>query len=179
MTDTTTYLAGADLSKAIVSFHKATKTLEKQAQTLLVAVTVQLIDHRNTEPVNQFFRGLGKGLRTAAIAGWLEKFAPVLRNDNAETKATQPFVLNREFLAAINESPEARAGHIEAAAKCLWTAFKPESDPLEVFDVKQALQSALKGIMSKAGKASTVEHKELIASIQSLIGEEEEEIQGV
>ncbi len=175
---TAKYRSGAELTTAITAFHKRTATLEKDCQTLLVEVSVQAIDHGNTEPVNQLFAGMGKGLRSSAIASWLSMYCPVLPNDDKESAKTKPFVLDKTQRAAINESETIKADHIKAATLDSWTTHKPEAVVLESFDVAAALRSALKAMTAKAGKATTVQHSELLAAVSTLLGDDIEEPAG-
>lgn len=180
---TKTYRSGAELTAAITAFHKSTATIEKQAQTILVEVTVQAIDHGNTEPVNQFFAGLGKGLRSSAVASWLATYAPIVPNADKETAKSKPFVLDKVARAAMNESETIKADHIKAASLDSWTTHKPEVAVLDSFDVAAALRAAIKAISSKASKATIATNSELLAAVSSLLGdkvdESAEEVQGL
>jgi hypothetical protein len=159
----------AALSTLIAAIGKASAKLDKDIQAALVGVTFQAIKHGNTKPVNELFTILGKGVRRTAVAGWLSTYAPLTLTEG-DAKTESPFTLDKDRRAELLEQID---GHLTTALGDNWVDFKPEADPLAVFDVRKQIEGLLKKVAAANKKGTTVEGGELVEALTALIGGED------
>lgn len=105
-------------------------------------------------PINRLYLAMPKGTKSAGMAEWLITFAGVQANEG-EDKKTKPFLHDKE-----RESDEA------GGQKEPWYNFQPEKKPDQVFDILAAVRQ----VITKAQKASSVEHGDLLSQLQALAG---------
>lgn len=159
----------AALSALIATIGKASAKLDKDIQSALVGVTFQAIKHGNTKPVNELFTILGNGVRRSAVAGWLSTHAP-LTLTQGEAKAESPFTLDKDRRAELLEGIDT---NLEIALADDWVDFKPEPDPLAVFDVRKQIGGLLKKVAAAHKKGATVTGGELCEKLAALIDGED------
>lgn len=157
----------AALNRAIDGIVKSTEKLETAIQAALVGVVYQAALHGNTEPANSLFSRIGKGVRRAAIQGWLDTNGPFL------IEKEKGFVFSRDKLEALigerKPDEEMVAGYCGALFSDLWTEHKPEKLAEESFDFRAAL-SKLLDKAAKARKSGTViEGEDLLATVNAAL----------
>ena len=133
----------AEINKAIASIATKGKALDALIQETGVDVVVHFAQHKDTGLVNRLYLALPSGSRKTAMASWLLAYVAVSANTDKDTKATSPFKYD-----------STKATKPEAAAEDMWFNHKPDKPVDMVFDLQQAVRS----ILSKASKASSVAH---------------------
>lgn len=135
----------------------AGKALDKRIQKAAVDVLEHFAEHKDTGLVNRLYLALSKGARKTAMASWLMAYAAVVANTDPKTKAEQPFVYSKD-----------KATDPLAAAVDMWYDHKPDAAPDEVFD----LQKAVKALLAKAAKATTLKNgsSDTLNQLAELVG---------
>lgn len=157
----------AALNRAIDNIVKATGKLEADIQSALVGVVYQAAMHGNTEPANDLFSRIGKGVRKAAIQGWLDTNGPFLIDKE------KGFLFSRDKLETLTgerkPTEEIVTAYCESLFSDLWTEHKPEKLAEESFDFRAALGK----LLDKAAKArkggAVIEGEELLATVNAVL----------
>lgn len=131
-----------EINAAIALITKSGMKFDNLVQETAVAVVAHFAEHKDTGVVNRLYRAMPKGSRSTALASWMLKFMAIAVN-TGDTKADQPFVFAK-----------GRETDVAGAATEMWYNHKPEKPLEEVFDI----QKAVRGLLAKAGKATTLAH---------------------
>lgn len=145
------------IDKEIAAIGVAGKKLDDRIQACAVDVLEHFAEFKDTGLVNRLYIALSKGARKSAMASWLMAYAAVVANDHPGTKLTQPFVYSKTKTT----------DPVKAAADP-WYDHKPDAAPDEIFD----LQKAVKMVLAKAGKASTLKggDQATLVALAGLVG---------
>ena len=152
-----TMLDKAGIEKAIVSIQKAGKKLDNDIHVAAVSCLDHLDKHGDVRLFNRLYLAMPQGARKSALTAWALAFGKLAAN-TAENKKEQPFVYAKE-----------KDSNIPEAIAKPWYMFSPDKQPDEVFDVVKALAS----IISRAGKANSVNNPELLAKLTALTSTED------
>lgn len=157
----------AALNRAIDGIVKSTEKLETAIQAALVGVVYQAALHGNTEPANSLFSRIGKGVRRAAIQGWLDSNGPF------SIKKGKGFVFSRDKLEALigerKPDEEMVAGYCGALFSDLWTEHKPEKLAKESFDFRAALSRLLDRASKARNSGTVIDGEDLLATVNAAI----------
>lgn len=158
----------AMLNKRIDSAIKATAKLTEDIQTILVSAAFHAVMHGNIDPINRFFNGVGKGVRRAALQGWLDTNAPVMIDKESG------FVFSRDKLETLvghrTPTEEQTMAYVQGVATELWTDYKPEQMAVKSLDVVALVQALLKKAAQAQKAGATIEHGELIEKLSAMVG---------
>jgi len=140
---------------AIAAIAESGKALDSKIQETALLVLSHVDQHGDVTLVNELYRAMPKGSRSASLVDWLLAFGKV-RANTGKDKEQAPFRFDGTKTTQIDE-----------ASLMPWHMMgKPERKPDEVFDVVKALES----ILRKAGKANAVTDPALVDRVRSLIG---------
>lgn len=162
----------AQLTKAIGKASKDSMALETSLQLVLASCAFFALKDGNVQPMNSLFTTISKGVRRAALQGWLVKFAPVLANTGKDAKEV-PFVFSREKVKTLTDTDKPTAEQAEATAlkgfATMWTEFKPEELVPEFFDVRKMLDHLVKQATALQKKGSKAKGADLLTKVQALV----------
>lgn len=143
----------AQMNKGIDNIAKRAAKLDTDVQHVGVSAIAHVIKCGDIGPINRLYKALGKGARHSALAAWLMAFAPVKPNDGPDRKE-QPWSFAK-----------GKEGNLERAIAEPWFEFKPEPEPLEMFNLTAALSAMLK----RAATAAKVDNPELLKALKAAV----------
>lgn len=158
---------------ALISVKKTAHKMETEVQLLLVSAAHQAIAHGNVNWLNAIPHALGKGIRMAAIGGWILAHAPVVPESDKEKSKEQPFRFMRdrieELLGTAKPTAEQVDMFIASANAVHWTAYKPDSVVPETFDLTAAIAQLVKRAKALAGNKKTqIKGLDQLANLEAL-----------
>lgn len=156
-----TKLQGAEaIAKEIASIKTAGAKFDKRVQDCALACLGHMEQHGDYTLLVNLYLALPKGSRRGSMAAWIMRYSKLTANDNKETKAEKPFVLDK-----------AKANDLVGAAAEMWyDTGKPEQAPDEILDVQKAVTALLAKV--KKAKDAGIKIKgideETLAALQTL-----------
>lgn len=147
----------ASLNKELASIKTAGAKLDSRIQDAAVAVLYHFDKNHDNGLVNRLYMALPAGARKTAMVSWLLAHCAVVANTDKATKQEQPFVYDRT-----------KKTDPEAGAADPWYNHKADKAPDEVFD----LQKAVRALLAKAGKATTLKggDSEALRALAAAVG---------
>lgn len=157
-------------NSAIVSMRKSAAKMEGEIQLLLASAVLMAAMHGNANQINALATALPAGVRKAAIGDWLEKHAPVMKND--KTVEGQPYKLSRDKMAELIGEAKPTAEQAEEYATkvhaLMWTEHKPDQLAPEHFDLSKAIAQLVKKVTGLQGKGTKIAGADKLEELRAL-----------